>query len=272
LSIPRLTTAAALCSASIFLIAPPARASTNFVQNGNFETVSGNLNLSFSLEAPNANENDLTDWTLGNTSALTGNQILNCVVMGGATTNMCGTVEFGGNFSLWVNPGESPSPDGGNYYMADGDSSATDSNGGYAVPLYQTINGLSVGGAYTLSFEQAAGQQTAHDGSTTEQWEVEFCTTLPAVACTGKNNQTSTLMNDVTHQDIAWNSQTMTFTTTAASEVLEFIALGTPNGEPPFVLLDGVNLQAAPEPAAFALIGFGLLAIPLVARLRRKRR
>ena len=273
---PRLVPAAALCCASMLLmLVTPARANTNYVLNGNFELVGGGLNSSFSLEAPNTNKNDLTDWTLGNTSPLTANQILNCVVMGGTNTNMCGTVAFGGGFSFWVNPGESPSPDGGNYYMADGDSSATDGTGGFAVPLYQTVNGLTIGDNYALSFEQAAAQQTGagHTGATTEQWKVEFCTTLPAVACTGNNVQTSTLMNNASQSDIPWQTQTMNFTATAASEVLEFTSLGTPNGVPPFVLLDGVNLQqVAPEPTAFALIGLGLLAIPIANRLRRKKK
>ena len=256
----------------LLVLATPARANTNYVLNGNFELVGGGLASSFSLEDPTSNENDLTDWTLGNTIALTGNQILNCVVMGGTNTNMCGTVAFGGGFSFWVNPGESPSPDGGNYYMADGDSSATDATGGFAVPLYQTVTGLTIGNNYALSFEQAAAQQTAHTGATTEQWEVEFCTTLPSVACTGSNVKTSTLMNDVSQSDIPWQTQTMNFTATAASEVLEFIAMGTPNGQPPFVLLDGVSLQSIPEPTAFGLIGLGLLAIPIANRLRRKKK
>jgi len=260
----------------LLLLATPARANTNYVLNGSFELVGGGLNSSFSLEDPTSNENDLTDWKLGNTSALTTSQILNCVVMGGTNTNACGTVEFGGGFSYWVNPGESP--DLGNYYAADGDSSATDNGGsggtagGYSVPIYQTVVGLTPSESYLLSFDQAAAQQTGHTGPTTEQWEVEFCTTLPAVACTGSNVKSSTLMNDASQNDIPWQTQAMTFTATAASEVLEFIAIGTPNGEPPFVLLDGVSLQAIPEPTAFALIGLGLLAIPIANRVRRKKK
>jgi hypothetical protein len=79
-------------------------------------------------------------------------------------------------------------------------------------------------------------------------------------------------MNDVSQSDIPWQTQTMNFTATAASEVLEFIAMGTPNGQPPFVLLDGVSLQSIPEPTAFGLIGLGLLAIPIANRLRRKKK
>ena len=49
---------------------------------------------------------------------------------------------------------------------------------------------------------------------------------------------------------------------------LSFLAIGTPNGTPPFALLDDVSLQV-PEPAATVfLAGMGAL---LAARLRRKR-
>jgi hypothetical protein len=44
--------------------------------------------------------------------------------------------------------------------------------------------------------------------------------------------------------------QTMNFTADNTSDLLSFFAVGTPNGEPPFVLLDGVSLNAdTPEPA-----------------------
>jgi hypothetical protein len=264
----------ALSAAAVALVASSARASTNYVQNGSFESVSG-LTASFSLETPTSDETKVANWSLGNTSALTTNQVLNCLVMGGTNTNVCGTVEFGGGFSYWVNPGESP--DGGNYFAADGDSSADDTgaggvgvNGGYSVPIYQSIAGLTIGQQYTISFYQAAAQQNVKSGATTEQWEVEFCTTLPTTLCNGSNVQLSPLMNDVSHGDIPWQSVSLNFTANATSEILEFIALGTPNGAPPFDLLDGVNMQATPEPATFALIGLGLLAVPFAARLRRK--
>jgi hypothetical protein len=79
-------------------------------------------------------------------------------------------------------------------------------------------------------------------------------------------------MDDANHGAVGWMSQTLTYTATATSELLSFIAVGTPNGEPPFALLDGVSVTAdAPEPATSALIGFGLLSIPVVRRLMQKR-
>jgi hypothetical protein len=259
----------------VLLCACSAWASTNFVTNGDFSTIAmGGPTSSFSLEDSTASETALVGWTLGNTSPLTSNQVLNCVVMGGTNTDACGTKEFGGNFSYWVNPGESP--DGGNYYAADGDSTVTDTTGGnaggFSVPIDQTINGLTVGHTYQLTFYQAAAQQEGLNGATTEAWQVEFCATLPTTQCTGDNVQESQVMDNASHGDIPWNQQTLTFTADAVTEVLQFAAVGTPNGEPPFVLLDGLDLQAIPEPGAYALIGLGLLAIPAAARWRKARR
>lgn len=58
------------------------------------------------------------------------------------------------------------SPDGGNFYMADGDPTFRTN------PITQTINGLTVGLQYTVSFYQAAGQQKNFTGATFEYWRV----------------------------------------------------------------------------------------------------
>ena len=69
-------------------------------------------------------------------------------------------------------------------------------------------------------------------------------------------------MDNPSRSFTAWNAQTMQFTASAASEVLTFMALGTPGGEPPVVLLVNVSLiQGVPEPASLALIGGALLCL-----------
>ena len=58
-----------------------------------------------------------------------------------------------------------------------------------------------------------------------------------------------------------WMTGSMTFTATSASELLEFVSLGAPSGQPPVALLDGVSLTgltgAAPEPGTWAMMGLG---------------
>jgi len=56
---------------------------------------------------------------------------------------------------------------------------------------------------------------------------------------------------------------------TSATEVLSFLAIGTPGGVPPFSLLDGVSITEVPEPTSLALLGAGLGLVGLMTRRRR---
>ncbi len=88
----------------------------------------------------------------------------------------------------------------------------------------------------------------------------------------GDLNQNTAIVTDPNHGFTGWQYQTMTFIADNANPILSFLAVGTPAGEPPFSLLDGVSLtQTTPEPATYALIGLGLIAIPAVRRLRKSR-
>ena len=145
------------------------------------------------------------------------------------------------------------SPDGGNYVGADGAFEVG--------AISQTVNGLTIGGNYALTFYWAAAQQQGFTGSTTEQWKVTL----------GSQEQDTAILDNVNHGFTGWKSQTFTYTATATSELLSFLAVGTPNGVPPFALLDGVSMDPVPEPDAYALIGIGLLSIPILRRLRKRR-
>jgi len=75
----------------------------------------------------------------------------------------------------------------------------------------------------------------------------------------------------VSHGFTGWRLETMTFTaTTTGSEVLNFLALGYPNGVPPIVMLDGVSFSSAvPEPSTVSMLVIGVLGLG-AARLRRR--
>jgi PEP-CTERM motif len=62
--------------------------------------------------------------------------------------------------------------------------------------------------------------------------------------------------------------QTFDFTATSTSEVLSFFANGGPQ-VPPFALLDGVTMNAVPEPGTLPLLAFGVLSLAVVRRVRR---
>jgi hypothetical protein len=124
--------------------------------------------------------------------------------------------------------------------------------------ISQTLSGLTVGDHYAVTFWQAAAQQTAHSGATTEQWVVSL----------GSQTDYSTLMNTPSQGTYAWNQQTLVFTATLASEVLTFTSLGTPDGDPPFVLLDDVSATDIPEPSAIAALSAGMAMLLLRRRTR----
>ncbi|HEY3848550.1 MAG TPA: PEP-CTERM sorting domain-containing protein, partial [Acetobacteraceae bacterium] len=122
------------------------------------------------------------------------------------------------------------------------------------------IGGLKPGENYSLSFDQAGAQQTTPNGSaTTERWQVSL----------GSDMQLSQLMDSPPDGFHPWETQTTIFAADAASEVLSFLAIGTPHGTPPVSLLADVSLTPAPEPASLALLSTGLLGLGLIARRRR---
>lgn len=163
-----------------------------------------------------------------------------------------GTADDGSYLSVY-GPFPATSPDGGKFVEADGDPH-------YSSAIWQTISGLSAGKSYTLSFYQAAGQQLGFTGPTTEQWIVGF----------GSDTQRSSLYSLPQGGVGPWQLQTMNFVATASSQVLSFLAKGTPNGAPPISFLDGVTLQetAVPEPGTLGLLSAGIVGF---VALRRKR-
>jgi hypothetical protein len=216
---------AGLSALIVSALAMPAQA-INLVTNGSFEQTS----LSTSGFLTNS---DVTGWTT--TSGYT------FEVFPGTET----TTGIGNGVKLYPGAGGTipTSPDGFKYLAADG---------GYQTgTTSQTINGLVVGQKYALTFYQAAAQQQGYTGATTDYWQVSL----------GAETHNSTVMNNPSQSFTGWQAQSLLFTATATSEVLGFMAVGTPSGQPPFALLDGVALNAVPEPATWTLMIIGLLAI-----------
>ncbi len=232
---PRFKTSLIVLSASVLLpfLSLPAHA-TQYVTNGSFEATSLSAKGSFATNGAS----NVTGWSGG--SGLT-------------FLDFPGTADNGSYLSVY-GPFPATSPDGGKFVEADGARS-------YRSAITQTINGLTPGQRYTLTFDQAAGQQSGFTGPTTEQWQVSFGTD------TQLSSQFSLLQAGVG----LWQQQTMVFQASLASQVLSFLALGTPNGAPPISFLDGVSLtETVPEPVTLSLLGVGL-AGTLALRHRAKR-
>ena len=214
----------------------------NLVVNGGFEATTGQTS-SFVMSPGTGGPFAPDDWTFSGG--------IGCVTFPASTlsqSNACGQ----GFASLY--PGWTKSPDGGNFVLIDGDPS-------FSGKLSQSIS-VTQGQSYQVSFDQAAAQFQFYSGATTELWQV----------CLGSTCQNSTLMNNASHGFVPWESQTLTFTADkTGNEMLSFLAVGTPDGEPPVVLLDGVSVEAAatPEPGTLALSLGGLFSVMGAFRSKR---
>ena len=245
--------AARVCAALALTagVASSSLAQVNLVQNGGFELTNGGGSPA-GYGQPGSNGLILTDWSNSGYNFLFN-----------ASNAITGVVGSDGSLALWGigNGGFDPivpSPAGGNFMANDG---AYEQG-----PISQTIHGLTIGHSYTLGFYDAAAQQTGFTGDTTESWTVSLGSDL--------NVTTPTFSNPSMNFQF-WQPEAYTFTANATSEVLSFLANGTPTGEPPFSLLDGVSIYdntppppTTPEPGSMASIFAGVFAIGTAVRRR----
>ena len=225
--------------AVLSFFALPAEA-TNLVLNGDFSSSSngpGEFNTS---------QTTLTDWTSSGYNFL--------FASGGADTTGSYTPQYTEYLKLWgpndgsANGMPASSPYGGNFIGADG---------AYEVgAITQTISGLTAGDFYSVGFYWAGAQQMGYTGATTEQWQVSL----------GSSTQSTAVLNNVSQGFTGWQYQTFTYQATSSSEVLSFLAVGTPSGQPPFALLSDVTLVQTPEPATVIIVLSGLFALAGVRR------
>ena len=235
------------CALSVLLLSLSAFAGTNLVVNGDFSLASGQNSCQVDYNCTVAGWSSPGGYNfdfLPNTATSTG------AVGAYGAVSLWGLAN--GGLNTW-DGNAPPGLSGSNFIGADGAFGVA--------PLTQTIMGLVVGASYTLSFDWAGAQQSGYTSPTTEQWVVGL----------GAQMQSTAVLHNAGLGFTGWMVQTFDFTATSSSEVLSFLAVGTPPGQPPFSLLTGVDLEeGVSEPASLAALVVGLTAVGVVRRRRRR--
>jgi hypothetical protein len=254
----------AILVAIVFVVCQiPAHAGTSFITNGNF---ADGLTNGTAINIYGSSVNSLTGWTESSTPS-NGSAALAFLYTYGSQADSI-TDHYGTNDFTMGDPSAIPNTwtgacatvtiDCGNYVVIDGGTSNN-------MALQQTLTGLTTGATYQLTFYMAAGEQNKNTVSTTGNWQVTLGNSTLTSA-------TSTNPGGTSGGFSGWSLVTMNFSF-SGSQVLTFLAQGTPSGDPPMVFLADVNLTqvATPEPAGMALIGIGMLGLVLMRRRWQKR-
>jgi hypothetical protein len=229
-------------------VAPPALAQPNLVTNGTFAVTGINQSFQFGTYGGyTSSTSSLAGWSSPNG--------YNYVFV---PTDVLAAGQYG-NLSLW-SPASSPasangftnaSPTGGNFVAADG-AFGTEA-------ITQTISGLTVGRTYRVSFAWAGAQQSGFTGATTDFWTVKF----------GTVSQSTSTVSVADKGFSGWMNQTFQYVAASSSQVLSFLATGTPSGVPPFALLANVSVTQVPEPAGVTILLTGMMGLLVMAWRRR---
>ena len=156
--------------------------------------------------------------------------------------------------------GNAPSPDGGKYWGTQyliasvwNGHTMFDAGG-----LSQTVNGLTVGQTYQISFYTMANP--AYNKNVPAYWAVTF-------GGSTANGTTVTASTPGT-----WSQDKLNFVATSSSQTLTFSSVflnAMPGATPEILNLDGISISAVPEPSTWGLMLAGFTALGLCLRRRR---
>jgi opacity protein-like surface antigen len=227
-----------------------AAQAAQYVQNGGFEDATYTANSQVGRAGYGQG---IADWTAGSG--------LELYYIGGTQTTVSASDEYNDPQTYFYPTFNTLSPNGGNFVALDGDSDIPGA-------IWQYVSGLTPGNSYTLTFDWAASQLINRSGDITESLVVA----LEDHTNNTTQSYTTSVVPVASGQFSGWMTETMTFKATNSNEVLSFLSVGTPNGQPPIAVLDGVSLtDGVPEPAAWALMLMGFGGVGLMVRRNRRK-
>ena len=282
-SMKKLTTlmsTARVLAAGVMLMASGNAMAANLVQNGSFESNGGVGQI--------GSVTTLDNWTVGaatDSTPIPYSFVINANADSTGFNSSTGTIRiWGPNTPVGVSSGSGSFPNPHNVGpVANGWGTIPDGSYAFAAnpahanaPLSQTINGLTVGHQFTLSFNYAGVQSTDAEGVTQTGWHVA----LGGDVNQNTGGSSSGDLNNASQGFTGWQSFSYDFTATTNSETLTFLANGGPSSSSiPFALLDNVSLvdnttppppSTVPEPSTIALLGTSLICIGAARTLRKK--
>ena len=258
----------ALAAIAVLVASTDAKAGMNLVTNGDFSSNGGVGELTVNTYA--------TDWTVGPTVNGSPNPFA-FIVNSQADSQGFTSAYSPPNITIWgpnsgtmypstnpTNPGYPAAVTNGWNGIPSPYTYALGDDGAYAAaPVSQTINNLTPGDQYTLSFQWAASQFYGYLGATTQDWQVTF----------GSDVVTTTTYDLPSMGFSGWMGFSETFTATSSSQTLSFLSQGSP-GVPPFLLLTGVDLEmttaSVPEPSSLVIAGIGTFGVVAIGWFRRR--
>jgi hypothetical protein len=175
------------------------------------------------------------------------------------TADSGGSIGQYGGVSLWgpqngsANGLPATSPGGGNFVALDGDFQT--------FALNQTLNGLTAGQTYVVSFYYGYAQQYGFTGNTIQNLTVSL----------GSSSEKLADFRLPSEGFSGWNLANVALTADGTSDVLSFLAYGN-LPVPPFALLSDVSVSAVPLPGALTLFGSALVGMGALARRRAKKK
>lgn len=173
------------------------------------------------------------------------------------TLDASGNVGVSGSTSFGLGAGVRPvaSPDGGTWV-------GLARNGSYIERFGQTLQGLSVGQTYTLSWY--AGNFGVDDAD--PDFDYLGANAIEVLLDNTRLGQGGTLVLGQ-----GWREQSLSFVATGSSQLLSFRLASTAQS---YLSIDGIRLQAGgvapavPEPGTWALLALGLAGVVVAKRAR----